>query len=113
MLQKYQLMFKTQIDELSIPANVEINTAGVTEDITEAFTQLGLAMLAAIAIVYLILVVTFGGGLAPFAILFSLPFTVIGALVAFVNRWRNNKRFYNDWCAHAHWDCRDKRNCLN
>ena len=38
-------------------------------------------MLAAIAIVYLILVITFGGGLAPFAVLFSLPFTVIGALV--------------------------------
>jgi hydrophobic/amphiphilic exporter-1 (mainly G- bacteria), HAE1 family len=31
--------------------------------------------------VYLILVITFGGGLAPFAILFSLPFTIIGALV--------------------------------
>jgi len=71
-----------KVDELSVPANVEINTTGVTEDITEAFTQLGLAMLAAIAIVYLILVVTFGGALAPLAILFSLPFTVIGALVA-------------------------------
>src|SRR5699024_12532030 len=35
-----------------------------------------------IAIVYFVLVVTFGGGLAPFAILFSLPFTVIGSLVA-------------------------------
>ena len=72
---------QTEIDKLTIPANVDVNTAGVTEDITEAFTQLGLAMLAAIAIIYLILVVTFGGGLAPFAVLFSLPFTVIGALV--------------------------------
>jgi HAE1 family hydrophobic/amphiphilic exporter-1 len=32
--------------------------------------------------VYFVLVLTFGGGLAPFAILFSLPFTLIGALVA-------------------------------
>ena len=61
---------------------MEITTGGVTADIQESFTQLGIAMLAAIAIVYFILVVTFGGGLAPFAILFSLPFTVIGALVA-------------------------------
>ncbi len=38
-------------------------------------------MIAAIAIVYFILVVTFGEGLAPFAILFSLPFTVIGSWV--------------------------------
>lgn len=71
-----------EVDQVSLKDGVELNTAGVTEDIEEAFTQLGLAILAAIAIVYLILVVTFGGGLAPFAVLFSLPFTVIGALVA-------------------------------
>lgn len=71
-----------EVDDLTLADGVEINTAGVTEDIEEAFTQLGLAILAAIAIVYLILVITFGGGLAPFAVLFSLPFTVIGALVA-------------------------------
>ncbi|WJY28398.1 efflux RND transporter permease subunit [Sporosarcina trichiuri] len=70
-----------QIDKLDLPSGVQVKSAGVTEDIAEAFTQLGLAMLAAIAIVYLILVITFGGGLAPLAILFSLPFTVIGALV--------------------------------
>lgn len=72
---------QSKVDKLDMPANVTVSTAGVTEDIAEAFTQLGLAMVAAIAIVYLILVITFGGGLAPFAILFSLPFTVIGALV--------------------------------
>ncbi|MDC3424050.1 efflux RND transporter permease subunit [Aquibacillus sp. 3ASR75-11] len=59
-----------------------VEFGGVTEQINESFTQLGLAMLAAIAIVYFVLVVTFGGALAPFAILFSLPFTVIGGLVA-------------------------------
>lgn len=70
------------IDKLDLPNNVEVNSGGVAEDMSEAFTQLGLAMVAAIAIVYFILVVTFGEGLAPFSILFSLPFTVIGALVA-------------------------------
>ncbi len=69
------------IEELDLPAGINVDMGGVTEDIQESFTQLGLAMLAAIAIVYLILVITFGGGLAPFAILFSLPFTIIGALV--------------------------------
>ena len=59
-------------------------TGGVAEDMNEAFSKLGLAIAAAIAIVYFTLVVTFGEGLAPFAILFSLPFTVIGALVAFI-----------------------------
>ncbi len=69
------------IDEMDLPDSSEVTLGGVTEDINESFTQLGLAMLAAIAIVYLVLVVTFGGGLAPLAILFSLPFTVIGGLV--------------------------------
>ncbi|MGM9988562.1 MAG: efflux RND transporter permease subunit [Bacillaceae bacterium] len=70
------------VDKIKLPSNIEIDTGGITEDINESFTQLGLAMLAAIAIVYLILVITFGGALAPFAILFSLPFAIIGALVA-------------------------------
>lgn len=64
------------------PDGVTVEFGGVTAQINDTFTQLGLAMAAAIAIVYFVLVVTFGGGLAPFAILFSLPFIVIGALIA-------------------------------
>lgn len=71
-----------KIDKIDTPSSVDVSMGGVTADIQESFTQLGLAMLAAIAIVYLVLVITFGGGLAPFAILFSLPFTIIGALLA-------------------------------
>lgn len=69
------------IDELDLPKGVTVGIAGVTADMNEAFTQLGMAMLAAIAIVYFILVVTFREGVAPFAILFSLPFAVIGSFV--------------------------------
>ncbi|MEH7009276.1 efflux RND transporter permease subunit [Neobacillus niacini] len=70
-----------EIDKLDLPKGVTVGVAGVQADMTETFTQLGIAMLAAIAIVYFILVVTFGEGLAPFAILFSLPFAVIGSFV--------------------------------
>ncbi|WP_102264706.1 efflux RND transporter permease subunit [Mesobacillus jeotgali] len=69
------------IDELDLPKGVEVGVAGVQADMTETFTQLGVAMFAAIAIVYFILVVTFREGVAPFAILFSLPFAVIGSFV--------------------------------
>ncbi len=69
------------IDKIDLPDGVEVKFGGTTEQINDTFTQLGLAMAAAVAIVYFVLVVTFGGGLAPFAILFSLPFTIIGALV--------------------------------
>ncbi|EOV9526415.1 efflux RND transporter permease subunit [Bacillus cytotoxicus] len=79
---KASAALQKEIDKMDLPSGVEVSMGGVTKDIQESFTQLGLAMLAAIAIVYFVLVVTFGGALAPFAILFSLPFTIIGALVA-------------------------------
>ncbi len=70
-----------KINDLDLPKGVETGVAGVAADMQETFTQLGIAMIAAILIVYFILVVTFGEGLAPFAILFSLPFAVIGSFV--------------------------------
>lgn len=69
------------IDKQKLPKGVSVDTAGVAADMEEAFTQLGIAMIAAVAIVYFILVVTFREGVAPFAILFSLPFAVIGSFV--------------------------------
>ena len=69
------------IEDVELPKGVTQNVAGVTADMEETFMKLGVAMIAAIAIVYFILVVTFGEGLAPFAILFSLPFTVIGSFI--------------------------------
>lgn len=70
-----------KLNDIDLPKGVTMDVAGVTADMQETFTQLGVAMLAAIAIVYFILVVTFGEGVAPFAILFSLPFAVIGSFV--------------------------------
>lgn len=70
-----------KINDLDLPQGVTTGVAGVAADMSETFTQLGVAMVAAIGIVYFILVVTFGEGSAPFAILFSLPFTVIGAFI--------------------------------
>ena len=74
--------FLKKVEEMDKPASIDVKAGGVTEQINETFSQLGLAMAAAIAIVYLVLVLTFGGALAPFAIMFSLPFAVIGGVVA-------------------------------
>lgn len=73
---------QAKVDKIDTPKSVTIDTGGVTEDMNSAFSQLGLAMVAAIALVYLILVITFSEGLAPLAILFSLPVTVIGSIIA-------------------------------
>lgn len=70
-----------EVKNLDLPKGVTVDVAGVQADMNETFTQLGVAMAAAVAIVYFILVVTFREGVAPFAILFSLPFAVIGSFV--------------------------------
>ncbi|MBI0576792.1 efflux RND transporter permease subunit [Neobacillus cucumis] len=70
-----------KVDKLDLPKGVTVSVAGVQADMSDTFTKLGAAMAAAIAIVYFILVVTFREGVAPFAILFSLPFAVIGSFV--------------------------------
>jgi HAE1 family hydrophobic/amphiphilic exporter-1 len=69
------------VDNLDLPSSVEVSFGGVTRQMDDTFAQMGMAMLAAIGIVYLALVLTFGGGLAPFAVLFSLPFAIIGGLI--------------------------------
>ncbi|RIN49546.1 efflux RND transporter permease subunit [Staphylococcus simulans] len=73
-----------KVNKVDKPANVKINSGGATDDINRAMTQLSLAMIAAVVIVYLVLVLTFKGGLAPFTILFSLPYIVIGVVLALV-----------------------------
>ncbi|WP_213406242.1 efflux RND transporter permease subunit [Staphylococcus pasteuri] len=74
----------SKINKIDKPHSVKVNFGGATDDINSAISQLAIAMLAAIIIVYLILVITFKGGLAPFTILFSLPFTIIGVVLSLV-----------------------------
>lgn len=81
-ISKASMNLQKGLDQIHHPTSVDISMGGVTEDVKDSFTKLGLAMAAAIAIVYLVLVITFGQGWAPFVILFSLPFAIIGALVA-------------------------------
>jgi HAE1 family hydrophobic/amphiphilic exporter-1 len=55
---------------------------GVSADQAESFSQLLLALLAAIAIVYLIMVATFRSLVQPLVLLISIPFAATGAFVA-------------------------------
>lgn len=66
---------------LSLPDGVRPEVKGVTDDIEESFKQMFVAMGASIFIVYLVMVLAFGNGSAPFAILFSLPLAAIGGLL--------------------------------
>lgn len=79
---KVSASVQNRVAGLKLPPSVRVDYGGVTAQMNETFRQLGLAIAAAVAIVYLLLVITFGGALTPLAILFSLPFTVIGGLIA-------------------------------
>jgi len=72
---------KKEVDDLEFENGVKVEFGGVSELINDSFEQLGYSILAAVAIVYVLLILTFGGGKAPFAILFSLPFIVTGGLI--------------------------------
>jgi len=62
-------------------SNITVGQAGVGQQLIDGFINMGIAMLVAIGLVYLIMVVLFRSLLIPFVILFSLPLAVIGALV--------------------------------
>ncbi|OXM85958.1 efflux RND transporter permease subunit [Paenibacillus rigui] len=66
---------------LTLPDGVRPEVKGVTDDIQTSFMQMFVAMGASIFIVYLVMVLAFGNGSAPFAILFSLPLAAIGGLL--------------------------------
>lgn len=68
------------IDEVDLPAGVNAEVAGVSADQQEAFTNLGLALLASIAIVYLVMVATFNSLIQPLILLVSVPFAATGAV---------------------------------
>lgn len=69
---------------LDIPKDVKVFVGGASAQQADDFTDLFLTMLISIGIVFLIMVITFKSIKAPFAILFSLPFAAIGAVLGLV-----------------------------
>lgn len=73
---------RAAIDGLRLPAGVAATVGGASEAQNETFAALGVALLVAIVLVYIVMVGTFGNLRDPFVILFSLPLAIIGAIVA-------------------------------
>ncbi|MET8151912.1 efflux RND transporter permease subunit [Actinoplanes sp. NPDC049668] len=69
-----------RLDALSLPAGSTYEIGGVSQDQADAFADLGLAVLAAIAIVFVIMVATFRSLLQPLLLLVSIPFAATGAI---------------------------------
>ncbi|GAB5077275.1 efflux RND transporter permease subunit [Arthrobacter sp. AD-310] len=65
---------------VELPPGVTAEIGGATTQQAESFRQLGLALLAAIAIVYVIMVATFKSLIQPLILLVSVPFAATGAV---------------------------------
>ena len=69
-----------KLAEIDLPLGATATIGGVSAEQTESFQQLGLALLAAVAIVYLVMVATFSSLVQPLILLISIPFAATGAL---------------------------------
>lgn len=76
------LAVEDTLADLDLPEGVSAEIGGITQEQNEAFAQLGLAMLIAILIVYVVMVATFRSLLHPLLLLVSVPFAATGALLA-------------------------------
>jgi len=70
------------VNGMQLPAEIVIIPEGDMKYQTEAFGSMGLAFLASILFVYLIMVALYDSYIYPFVVLFSIPLAIIGALLA-------------------------------
>lgn len=71
---------QSRINDLKLPDGATAEIGGVSQDQADAFSSLGLAMLAAVAIVFMLLVATFKSLIQPLILLVSIPFAATGAI---------------------------------
>jgi HAE1 family hydrophobic/amphiphilic exporter-1 len=68
------------IDGYGLPSGTTATIGGASKDQADSFAQLGLALLAAILIVYVVMVATFRSLRQPLLLLVSIPFATTGAI---------------------------------
>lgn len=71
---------QSKLKSLDLPEGATASIGGVSSDQDDAFASPGLAMLAAIAIVFMLLVATFRSLVQPLILLVSIPFAATRAL---------------------------------
>ncbi len=74
---------------IQMPANFEWGFAGDVELMQESAAAMGLALLLAVAFIYIVLASQFESFLEPFLIMLSLPLAIVGALLAILATGNN------------------------
>ncbi len=68
--------------EVFIPKGFTIEYGGSYKDMQESFQQLGLALLLAVILIYAIMASQFESYIAPFVIMFTVPFGYVGSVLS-------------------------------
>ena len=72
---------------IDFPTGYGVSLGGASRDQDEIFTDMGIALVMGIAVMYLVLVMQFGSFTAPVPVMMSLPLSLIGVVVAlFITR---------------------------
>lgn len=72
--------FFSSIQDIPLPIGYQAGAAGESDDMDESFSGMGVALALAVAFIFMILAAQFESYSEPFAIMFSLPLAIIGAL---------------------------------
>ena len=73
---------KKKVAAIQLPQGISVEYLGDVKNQGDAFASLGLALIIAIVLVYLIMVAFYESVTYPFVVLFSIPVALIGALLA-------------------------------
>ncbi len=68
--------------KIDFPAGYGLELGGAARDQKELFTEMGIALVMGIGLMYLILVMQFGSFTAPLAVMLSLPLSLIGVVIS-------------------------------
>ncbi|MCM8770839.1 MAG: efflux RND transporter permease subunit [Candidatus Omnitrophica bacterium] len=75
---------KNALKKIAIPQDILINFGGEAEEQQKAFKDLFFLMILGIALVFMIMAAQFESLLDPFIVMFAIPFTFIGVILAFL-----------------------------
>jgi HAE1 family hydrophobic/amphiphilic exporter-1 len=68
--------------QIEFPAGFGLELGGASRDQKEVFSEMGIALVMGIALMYLVLVMQFGSFTAPLPVMLSLPLSLIGVVLA-------------------------------
>ena len=71
-----------RLDKLVLPEDYRYEFVGQNREMQESFLQLALALVLSIILVYMIIAAQFESLLMPLAVMFSVPFSLIGVILA-------------------------------